>query len=61
MNNTYYADEGFVFRRIFDGMIYGNEITLGYTYFLNGEALPSPHKDMIEDFEQIQITDTTTN
>ena len=57
MNNTYYAKDGFVFRRISDGMIYGNEITLGYTYFLNGEKLTTPHEDTLDDFEQIEIVD----
>jgi len=60
MSNTYYADEGFVFRRISDGMVYGSEITLGYTYYLNGEALSSPHKDVIEDFVQVQIDSIKT-
>lgn len=47
------ADEGKVFRRIVDGHIYGNQISLGYTYYINGEKLLAPHLDKPEDFEQI--------
>lgn len=54
VNNTYYAEEGKEFRRIADGVIYGNEITLGYTYFINGQRLETPHLDTIDDFEQIK-------
>lgn len=53
MSNTIYAEEGKVFRRIADGMIYDNEITLGFTYFINGVRLAEPHHDTAEDFEQI--------
>lgn len=55
VNNTYYAEEGKEFRRITDGVIYGSEITLGYTCFINGQRLETPHLDTIEDFEQIKI------
>lgn len=57
MNNILYAKEGFVFRRISDGMIYGSEVALGYTYFLNGELLDKPHLDNAEDFEEIKVED----
>lgn len=54
MNNKIIkADEGKVFRRIADGTIYGNEISLGYSYYINGEKLNKPHWDVPEDFEQI--------
>lgn len=52
-NNIIKANEGKVFRRIADGQIYGNEIALGYTYYINGVKLETPHLDTIEDFEQI--------
>ena len=47
------AEDGKVFRRIADGTLYGNEIDLGYTYHIGGEALDEPHLDVPEDFEQI--------
>lgn len=48
------ADEGKVFKRISDGFIFGNEIYLGYTYYLNGEKLPEPKLEFIEDFEEVE-------
>lgn len=47
------ADEGKVFRRISDGKLYGKEISLGYSYYINGIKLVEPHLDIPEDFEQI--------
>jgi hypothetical protein len=51
--NIIKADEGKVFRRIADGQIYGKEISLGYSYYINGIRLAEPHLDIPEDFEQI--------
>lgn len=48
------ADEGKVFQRKSDGFIYGNEIYLGYTYYLNGEKLSEPKLEVIEDFEEVE-------
>lgn len=48
------ADEGKVFKRISDGFIFGNEIYLGFTYYLNGEKLPEPKLEVIEDFEEVE-------
>ena len=48
------SDEGKVFKRISDGFIFGNEIYLGYTYYLNGEKLTEPKLEVIEDFEEIE-------
>lgn len=53
MDKIIKADEGKVFRRIADGQVYGNEISLGYSYYINGVKLTTPHLDTIEDFEQI--------
>ena len=53
MNNIIKADEGKVFRRISDGQIYGKEVSLGYSYYINGIKLNTPHLDTIDDFEQI--------
>lgn len=51
--NKIVADEGKVFRRISDGTLYGNEISLGYSYYINGVKLAEPHLDVPEDFEQV--------
>ena len=47
------ADEGKIFRRISDGTLYGKEISLGYTYYLNGEKLEEPLLELPEHFEEI--------
>ena len=48
------ADEGKVFKRKSDGFIFGNEIYLGYAYYLNGKKLPEPKLEVIEDFEEVE-------
>lgn len=50
---TIKASDGKVFRRISDGVIFGNEITLGYTYYINGEKLEEPLWELPEHFEEI--------
>lgn len=52
-NKIIKASEGKVFRRISDGTLYGKEISLGYSYYINGVKLAEPHLDVPEDFEQI--------
>lgn len=47
------ADEGKVFKRKSDGFIFGNEIYLGYTYYIGGKKLDEPHLEVVEDFEEI--------
>lgn len=47
------ADEGKVFRRIVSGEIFGKEIYLGYSYYIGGVLQDPPHKDVPEDFEEI--------
>ena len=47
------AQDGKVFRRISDDFIFGNEISLGYTYYLNGEKLEEPLLELPEHFEEI--------
>ena len=47
------ADEGKVFRRIVSQELYGSEIYLGYSYYIGGVKQDPPHKDVPEDFEEI--------
>lgn len=53
------ADEGKTFQRIADKLIFGEEIYLGYTYYINGEKLPEPKLEVIEDYEEIDIPENT--
>lgn len=54
LNNRHItAEEGKVFRRISDQVIFGNEIYLGYTYYLAGEKLEEPLLELPEHFEEI--------
>lgn len=53
VNNHIIADSDKVFRRIADGKIYGKEIYLGYSYYIGGRLLDTPHLDVPEDFEEI--------
>lgn len=52
-NKIIKASEGKVFRRISDGLIFGNEIVLGYTYYLNDKELEEPLLELPEHFEEI--------
>lgn len=47
------ASEGKVFRRISDGFIFGKEINLGYTYYIDGKKLDEPLLELPEHFEEI--------
>ena len=48
-----YASEGKVLNRIGYDEIMGDSIALGYSYYIAGEKLPIAHKDVPEDFEEI--------
>lgn len=52
-SNHILADDGKVFRRISDQRIFGQEIYLGYTWYLGGEKLSEPLLEKAEDFEEI--------
>ena len=49
------ADEGKTFIRIVSGEDYGSEIYLGYSYYIGGVKQDPPHKDIPEDFEEVDI------
>ena len=54
LNNKHIlAEEGKVLRRISDGQLFGNEIYLGYTYYLAGEELAEPLLELTEHYEEI--------
>lgn len=52
-NKIIKASEGKVFGRISDGVIFGKEISLGYTHYLNGEKLNEPLLELPEHFKEI--------
>ena len=47
------ASEGKVFRRIFDGQVFGNTVFLGYTYYVAGKKLDKPLLELPEYYEEI--------
>ena len=47
------ADEGKVLRRIGTDEIFGKEMWLGYSYYINGVRQNPPHLDVQSDFEEI--------
>ena len=55
---TIKAEEGKVLRRISDQMIFGKEITLGYTYYIDSKLLDPPLWELPEHYEEI---DEVTN
>lgn len=52
-NNHIVAEEGKVFQRISDGYIFGKEMFLGMTYYLNGTLLSEPLQELPEHFIEI--------
>ncbi len=52
-NNHITAEEGKVLRRISDSQLFGNEIYLGYAYYLAGEELAEPLLELPEHYEEI--------
>lgn len=48
---TLTASAGRVLRRKEDGTIYGSRVTIGYSWYINGKRLDTPHADVPGDFE----------
>lgn len=55
--NKITASSGKVFKRKSDGFVFGNEIFLGYTYYLNDILLEEPILEKEEDFYEIEDSD----
>ena len=49
------ASEGKILRRISDNWIAGQELYLGYTYYLDGKKLEEPLLELPEHYEEIDI------
>ena len=55
--NHIIADEGKVFRRKGTDELFGADIYLGYSHYINGIRQSPPHLDIPEDFEEIDDPD----
>ena len=52
--NHYLADDGKVFRKKSTGVVHGDELFLGYSYYNDfGKILSEPHMDTIDEYEEI--------
>lgn len=51
------AEDGKIFRRIVSQEDYGEEIYLGYSYYIGGVLQNPPHLDVYEDFEEVDKPD----
>ena len=54
-HKTIYAGLGKSLRRISDGMDFGSEITLGYTYYIGREKLNEPIWELEEHYERVEV------
>lgn len=48
--NKITADEGKLLLRKADNLLFGKELTLGYTWYINGELINPPHLEVPEDY-----------
>lgn len=48
--NKITADEGKLLLRKADNLLFGKELTLGYTWYINGELQNPPHLEVPEDY-----------
>ena len=53
-----YAEPGKVFKRISDGIILGDILYLGYTYYMNNKLLPEPLLELPEHYIEIDETES---
>ena len=51
------AEEGMVLRRISDQQLFGTEIYLGFTHYLNGKLLEEPLYELPEHYEEVEDID----
>ena len=56
LTKTIHAEEGKIFHRIGSDEfkdLFGPNVKLGYSYYINGERVDPPHLDVPSDFEEI--------
>lgn len=51
------ADEGKTLRRLSDGQIFGEEVSLGFTYYLGGVKLSEPLLELPEHYEEVDLAE----
>ena len=59
--NKITADEGKLLLRKADNLLFGKELTLGYTWYINGELQNPPHLEVPEDYrdsDYIEVDNT---
>ena len=56
--NTIIAENGKELKRIADGIRFGSEITLGYTYYIGGKKLGTPLLELPEHYVEVDSLDT---
>ena len=54
-DNVIKAELGKCFKRKIDGIVFGDEIYLGTTYYLDGIKLQEPIQETPDNFEEIDI------
>lgn len=54
-DNVIKAEPGKCFKRKIDGVVFGDEIYLGTTYYLDGIKLQEPIQETPDNFEEIDI------
>lgn len=59
--NHIYADAGKVLRRKGTDEIFGDSMSLGYSYYIGGVLQNPPHLDVPEDFEEIPDVDNISD
>lgn len=52
-----YADSGKIFKRISDGLVFGNKLYLGYTYYIGNKLLQEPLLELPEHYIEIDETE----
>ena len=55
--NKITADEGKLLLRKADNLLFGKELALGYTWYINGERIDPPHLEVPEDYRKVQPED----
>ena len=60
-NNIITAEDGKVLKRISDGLLFGNSLSLGYTYYINNKLLDTPLLEKPEDYEEVDEDTTVDN
>lgn len=56
-NSLVYAEPGKVLKRISDGIIFGNKINLGYTFYLNNKKLSEPLLELPEHYIEVDASE----